>query len=215
MLEENVKLHIEGRNESVQLTQFDYFCYKINSTVTQPPKQSGQWQISGEINVNEVGRIPNNSNVYLTSEKNSNGKFFNEWWEGNVLEQMVNVLTQSEVTVGIRPVEHFYLDHDDQCSHETNFDKYKARIPANYNFSARECQVTCTPVHFFLDSFPHCGWDYEEDYYDIECVENDVFKHEWKEFKEEIGYKRPCHILEYEGGKLFEEENHAMCIKGS
>ena len=201
---ENVRHQIEGTNEIVQLTQFDRFCYKINSTVTQPPKQGGQWLIQWEIKEKEGESMPKYSTVYFTSEENSNGKFFNEWWEGNVFEQIVKMDTR--VTVGLRPVEHFYLDHDNKCSHQTNFNKYKTRIPADYNFTAKQCEASCSPVLFLMDTFPNCGWDYEN-YDDRYCVEIFVLLDEWREFKKETGYQRPCHILEYDGGKLFEDTN--------
>ena len=41
-----------------------------------------------------------------------------------------------------------------------------------------------------------------------ECAES-AFYHEWVEFKNEIGYQRPCRILEYDGGKLVEYSNEA------
>ena len=156
-----MKYHFEERKETVQLTKFDYSCYKINSTVTHPPKQSGVWQIKGIIRGQNESRIPLQAHVYLTSEENSNGIFFYAWWDGKVFEQIVKMHTV--VTVGIRPVEHFYLDHDGQCSHETNFNKYKARIHRIRNFTESYCEVSCSPVDFFLDSFPNCGWDEKDD----------------------------------------------------
>ena len=195
ILEAGKQYHLEEANEIVQLVQFSEKCLKINSTLTSSFKQGDEryFHISTH-QLNDSEKIQ--ATFYFSSEENSNGFFVYDWLEGIVFEQ--NVIIGHHVEVRIKQHEFKYMKDTNNCSEESNFQRWKKlMLNTSSEELIQECNVTCTPYQFLSDEIPLCGWkDTEAEARD--CTEW-YFINNWWHLKNEVGYKMPCTSLDYSG----------------
>ena len=105
-------------------------------------------------------------------------------------------------TVSIQPSEKRYLNFDNQCSYTSHLHKWMPNIPT-FNFT--KCPKKCSPTTFFTHLLSLCGWMEQMEPRVNTCARNTL---RWylRKFTADIGYKRPCNILEYQGYKTYEEK---------
>ena len=180
--------------ETVVLEQINHKCIKINSTSA---KSSARRDIYKEI-VIDTQKIPSNIEVYFSSERNSYGIFYHQWFDGKVTKNTMSINRTVEFV--IKPIEHKYLNQDSQCSDLSFLEQFKYQLE---KINVSECAKPCFSDIFMTSSkLPLCEW-------------NSTFN-EWKDsckvgildiYRPFRGgdFKRPCHVLEYEVEKTFDK----------
>ena len=184
----------DARNETFQVLQVMDKCIMMESNLTLPYK-SGTRKIVLKFHKNMTA-----VHFYFTSQENSLGSVFRQWWDGQVLDIVVNAGRMA--TVSIQPSEKRYLNFDNQCSYTSHLRKWMPTIPT-FNFT--KCPNKCSPTTFFSHLLPLCGWKEQMEPRVNTCARNTL---RWylRKFTADIGYKRPCNILEYQGYKTYEEK---------
>ena len=186
---------IQSANETVEVSQIQMRCFKLNSTMTTPLPQRFDRNIKIEL---KKTAMSNTVKIYFTSEENSYGVFKNQWWDGKVFQQ--NLEGQKWARISLQPYEYRYLDDQEKCSLETNLQRWQYLVK-KANFS--HCPKKCSLIQCMSNILPMCDWT-TEDFEARKCAK-EVLEDTWDEFKSEPGYKRPCLIIEYSGTKVAEK----------
>ena len=130
----------------------------------------------------------------FVSEENAYGYFFSEWFDGKVIRK-VN-LPGYLLSLAIWQNKYTYLQNDNQCSTETFVEQWMPHLlKANFSQAPKKCS---SYFEIASEDLPLCGWG---------GGQNKTFRNEahkvimasYKEFRDEIGHKRPCHVTEYSG----------------
>ena len=197
-MEEGKVYNLSAANEMVQALKFNDQCFKVSSTVTKSPAILGQRGIA--MKLRDWSNIrPRNLILYVTSEENSNGAFLGDWWDGKVYKEVIKIGSWSRIE--IQPIKYHYLDENNACSHQSNNARWKG-VVSQLNYSS--CSKICSPMPFFDDIIPRCGW--ENEYLGARwCVRNIINANWWDHFAK-YGYRRPCSNTEYQGYKYVEQE---------
>ena len=200
ILKENEILYMEEGNETVFFEQYSEFCFKMKVNTGSKIKTGALWSIKVTFPNLSEKFIPETLSAYFTSEENSYGAYYNQWFDGQVFEQKVK--RNSWVVTTLKPIQYKYLDIDNQCSDETFLEQWQKYIPKT-NFSG--CPRKCAPFSFLASKeIPICGWSDEES--PSRGCALDAFLIHYNEFRTIIGYKRPCHVLEYSGQTTYDKE---------
>ena len=189
VLQEKVQNHV-GR-EVIQLHQVSSNCFKINVTSTLPIDVKKTWR---DLDVATFGNAkPETFYVYVTSEANSYGIYFDEYLEGKEFSQKVS--PGHLMVVSFTPIEYIYREKESNCTNESFFTQWKPHLE-KLDFS--HCPENCSGDHGLIDlSFlPSCENDEAK-----ECI-NELIEISYDEFTSYM-HKRPCQILEY-GGTIFD-----------
>ena len=96
---------IQSANETVEVSQIQMRCFKLNSTMTTPLPQRFDRNIKIELKKKAKS---NTFKVFFTSEKNSYGLFKNQWWDGKVYQQVLE--GRKWARISLQPYEYLYLD---------------------------------------------------------------------------------------------------------
>ena len=193
VLKEYESMDFQETNETIFLQQYSGKCVQVKSEIKSIVKRGTNHNI--RISFMNIKPMPKSVTAYFTSKENSYGVFNNEWYDGQVFEQTIQL--GHRVKVNLKPVEYTYLNDDNQCSDLTFLDQWKLHLK-NANFS--ECFQKCTKSPFLVsDDLSFCGWDSKSD----SCPSKLIMK-KYKEIRSEIGYQRPCNILEYMGQKTYD-----------
>ena len=185
ILQEKVLNHV-GK-EILQLKEMTQNCFKINLTSTLHIDVKKAWR--GLIVKTFGNAKPENFYVYVTSEANSYGIYFDEYLEGKAFSQKVS--PGHLMVVSFTPIEYVYRENESNCTNETFFTQWKPHLD-KLDFS--HCPENCSGDHGLIDlSFlPPCENDEAK-----ECI-NDLIEISYDEFTSFM-HKRPCQILEYDG----------------
>ena len=205
-LKEKEKYDLKIDNEVLEVNQFVFNCFKLNSTLVKPFEQSHFRKIYIKITDYGAKYMPEYVHVYFTSEVNSYGPAL-DWWDGNVFEQRLD--WKRGVEVKLKPFEYRYLGDDSKCSQQSNIARFKSFLK-DANFT--NCLQKCTPFYFLNDLMPSCGW--EDDKKNARKCADKIIYNQWVDFTISHGYKKPCIDLEYQGEKTYEKYyKHDTMIK--
>ena len=193
-IKENEIYHFKYGNESFQVVQAQDKCLKLESNLTSP-YQHGTRAIEFKFKW-----MMKSVHFYFTSEENSIGSLFQQWWDGQVLDIVVDKGREAIIT--LQPFESRYLSFNNRCSNMTHTDKWLSTIP-ELNFSS--CPKKCSPSTSLSHILPLCGWDIE--WNTLACSRR-ILQRSLFDFTASKGFKTPCQILEYHGYKIFEQDNY-------
>ena len=197
---ENELNHFEKTNESVQVVKLNRECFKINSSIGLPLQRESFKVISLELDFNIYEEtLPKKISIYFTSEENAYGAFNFVWKDGEAFEK--NMKLGEYAVIELTPYEYFYLDDNDQCSHNSFIEQWQSHL-LNANFE--DCPRKCSSVLLPFDDPPFCGWT-DDDHEAGNCA-NEIIHEDINKFRISNDHKRPCHILEYKGKVKFEED---------
>ena len=197
-MEEGKIYNLSVANEMVQALKFNDQCFKISSRATKNALL-GQRGITMKLKDYGYYYRPRNLIVYVTSEENSNGAFLEDWWDGKVYKEVIKIGSWSRIE--LQPIKYRYLDDNDACSHQSNNARWK-QVVSQLNFSS--CSQICSPIPFFDDVIPRCGW--EDEYLDARWCVRTIINENWWDYFAKYGYKRPCTNTEYQGYKYKEQK---------
>ena len=197
----NESLHLDGGNETVNWEQMTNQCFMINNVISSEAKRGVQRYLSIQI---PKYVDPPSLRVYFTSKENSYGRFFREWFDGEVLN--IDIEFGYKVKLQVKPVEYSYLNQDSKCTNQTFLDQWWPYM-TKANFS--KCDKKCSHYSTFVsEERPLCGWG-TTNLKDRRCAAK-AFQGNYNNFKEEVAYVRPCHVSEYHG-KIMETKS----VKGN
>ena len=124
---ENDLNHFETTNESVQVVKLNRECFKINSSIGLPLQREYFKVISLELDFNIYEEtLPKKISIYFTSEENAYGAFNFVWKDGEAFEK--NMKLGEYDVIELTPYEYFYLDDNDQCSHNSFIQQWQLHL---------------------------------------------------------------------------------------
>ena len=195
--------HFKTTDETVMFEQINSWCFKLNgtlgssSTYTKGLERHITIEFSNEL---KEDVLPWEVSAYFTSEENHYGIFNFEWLDGKSFKQVIRLGTG--VYVSLNPVEYTYLSQLHQCSTDTFLEQWKKGKLLDTDLS--NCSKRCA-IHSFLLSeelgIQSCPWDAEH-FEHQKCVSDALWEQTYY-LQKSVG-KRPCHVLEYHGEKIFE-----------
>ena len=189
---------LQEDGQSVVLEQFTFNCFRLNSSLKSAITTIKNRYIYIEFEKDLKNKLlPPSVHFYFTSKDNSFWAFDKIWKDGKVFHQMVGLGRYAKVE--LESEEFKYLDIDNQCDKQSQFEKWKSTL-ANANFTG--CPKICTPVAG-LD-LPFCGWD-ESNEKSGKCA-TEVLENNLIEYRDIGGFKRSCDILTYKGTMITEKE---------
>ena len=195
-VKENEIYDLKGANEIMQVIQVEEKCIMLSSNLTS------HYQPGERIIRLKYGKNVKSIHFYFTSKENSVGYFFGQWWNGQVLDIVVQGGRRAKVS--LQTSEHRYLNFSNQCSYTSHVDKWaSSNTIRKEDFS--NCPKECSPIKEFSHILPMCGWK-EKDNKARGCAAN-VMIQSFKNFTKVAGYKRPCQVKEYHGYKTYDKEN--------
>ena len=191
-IKEHKKYILKDANETFQVLQVRENCIRLESNLTWPYKHGSR------IIVLESKNPTTQIHFYFTSKANSIGSLFRQWWDGQVLDIIIGVGRKAKVS--IQASEKRYLNFENQCSDISHLDKWASTNPEKNFMNDSNCVTKCSPTPLLLHLLPFCGWGERAK---IRCATNRL-KYHLRKYTANVGYERPCNILEYQGYKTFE-----------
>ena len=200
-LEENETLYGLDENESsVVLNQLNLNCFRLK--FVPGSKVTGDLRIVLRVEFSK--KRPSSIEAYFVSEKNNYGVFNYEWYDGKAFKKAI--LPGYKVKFELWQNEYTYLQNDNQCSNETFVEQWMPHfLKANYSQATKKC------TGFFSlasEQLPLCGWGSGQN----KTLRDEARKIEFAsylEFRDEIGHKRPCHVMEYSGETTYEKKRYS------
>ena len=205
-IKENETYVFKDANETFQVYQVQDKCVMIESNLTSPYKHGRRWIVlKFEKKMTKV-------HFYFTSKANSIGSVFQQWWDGQVLDIVVEAGYVARAS--IQSSEKRYLNFGNQCSYVSHLDKWVSTNPQEKFLKDEKWKTKCSPSTFFSHLLPVCEWHQQQN------IIKSITKFVWylREFTADYGYKRPCNIMEYQGYKTHEEKkgnNKTVTLKYS
>ena len=177
-------------NETFRVFQVLDKCIMLESNLSLPYNYGKRWiTLTFEKSISHV-------HFYFTSKENSIGSVFRQWWDGQVLDIVIEAGYKARVS--IQAYEKRYLDN--QCSDVSHLEKLAVNIH-RYNFKNFS---RCSPSPFFSHVLPFCGWSDKKKLRQA----TKMLTKSLRKFTADFGYVRPCSILEYQGYKTHEEKRN-------
>ena len=147
----------------------------------------------------------------FVSEENTYGYFYNEWFDGKVLREVI--LPGYQVSLALWQNRYTYLQNDNQCSTETFVEQWMPHLlKANFSQAPKKCSAY---FEFASEELPLCGWGKGENETFRSGTHKVIFR-SYKKFRDD--HKRPCHVTEYSGeitfkDKLYSNKTFAIGLK--
>ena len=191
------KMNFVGQ-EVLQLTQilpFGETCFKINITSSVPLVVSKIWR--GFDLMFADGFEPKYLTIYVTSEPNSYGSYYGEWYDGKVL--VYTVEPKGFITTLLQPTEYIYLEEYSNCSNKVFIEQWKSHLQKlNFSDHHEECFGGIGIADIL--NLPLCSND-------SELVKWDMYSN-YRKFTESGHHQRPCRMLEYSGVLLKDDKDY-------
>ena len=171
------------------LTQVHQQCFKLTSTVDSVFPKSRKMYIKMKL-FNFYGLVT----ASFTSEANSYGIFNHEWFDGKAFTQTVSKGYQR--TVSLTSIEHKFLEENptSECSQLSFLQQWLPHIlSANFTNCSEKCALYTSLAG---RDFPKCNFNISDKQYKCNLH---ATTESYQKFIKEIGFKRPCNMLEYEG----------------
>ena len=198
-LNENETLYrVDG--VGIILHQMNYHCFRVKFTPGSEFDASLIQYVKVDFSKNE----PTSIKATFVSEENSYGYYQNQWFDGKVFRR--TILPGYRVNVVLWQNRYTYLQTDNQCSDKTFVEQWMPHlVRANFSQASKKCSG-----YFAIASehLPLCGWG---------SGQNKTFRDEarkvlldsFKEFRDKIGHKRPCHVIEYSGEITYARKSYS------
>ena len=200
-LKENETLYgLDENNSSVILHQVSSGCFRLKCM----PGSNVAGGLRILLRVDFSKYRPSSIEANFVSEENSYGLFNGEWFDGKIFR--ILILPGYKVFLELWQNRYTYLQNENQCSNETFVEQWMPHLlKANFSQASKKCSG-----YFAIASehLPLCGWG---------SGQNKTFRDEarkvlldsFKEFRDKIGHKRPCHVIEYSGEITYARKSYS------
>ena len=185
LLKENEPFNHHGHMNTT-LTQVSPLCFKLNTSISSSFKKGKK--ISFLVTLHDKY---SDMEVVFTSEANSYGVFGGEWFDGKAYVQRMRLGEKKDIS--FTTTETKFLEKYSDCSVASFLDQWMPYL-TKANFST--CSEKCAYFKFMASNeLPFCNFD---NYTNWMC-NFDIAHESYADFITNIGYKRPCDMLEYDG----------------